>query len=53
MPLKHLRDRYDGQGLLEYALIVTLIAMACIVTLALLGQAVDDFFGSIPLPSGG
>lgn len=40
----------DGQGLVEYALILVLVALAVIVVLALLGPAIGNIFSNtIPL----
>jgi len=36
-----------GQGLVEYALIVGLISIACIATMALLGGKIGDVWTSI------
>jgi Flp pilus assembly pilin Flp len=40
--MTELREREDGQALVEYALILTLVAIACIVVLTALGGAVRD-----------
>jgi pilus assembly protein Flp/PilA len=37
----------DGQGLLEYALIMMLVAIAVIVILAVLGPAVGQMFSNV------
>jgi len=37
----------EGQGLVEYALIITLVALAVIVTLTALGGAVSTQFSAI------
>ncbi len=37
----------SGQGLVEYALIMLLVALAVIIILALLGPAVGNMFSSI------
>ena len=39
--------REEGQGLVEYALILVLIAIAVIVLLTLLGNTVKDVFSDI------
>ncbi|MGF1507694.1 MAG: pilus assembly protein [Anaerolineae bacterium] len=39
--------REEGQGLVEYALILVLVAVVVIVILALLGPAVGDVFSDI------
>jgi pilus assembly protein Flp/PilA len=40
-------EREEGQALAEYGLILALIAVACIVTLGVLGLAVADQLGDI------
>ena len=40
-------DREDGQGLAEYALILGLIAVVAIVSLAFLGNTVNDMLSFI------
>jgi pilus assembly protein Flp/PilA len=37
----------DGQGLVEYALILVLVALAVIVILALLGPAIGNMFSNV------
>ena len=39
--------REEGQGLVEYALILVLVSIAVIVILALLGEQVADVFSRI------
>jgi len=39
--------REEGQGLVEYALILVLIAIIVIAVLTLLGPAIGDIFSSI------
>jgi pilus assembly protein Flp/PilA len=39
--------REEGQGLVEYALILVLVAIAVIALLTLLGSTVSDVFSSI------
>ncbi len=39
--------REDGQGLVEYALILVLVAVVVIVILALLGPAIGNVFSAI------
>ncbi|HPV07749.1 MAG TPA: hypothetical protein PLD57_11795 [Aggregatilineales bacterium] len=39
--------REEGQGLVEYALILVLVAVVVIVILALLGPAIGDVFSNI------
>ncbi len=47
MSLKQKRDREHGQGLVEYALILALVALVVIVGAYLLGQAVQRVYGVI------
>jgi pilus assembly protein Flp/PilA len=37
----------EGQGLVEYALIIVLVSIACIITLGLLGTTVSGVFTTI------
>ena len=39
--------REEGQGLVEYALILVLVAVVVIVTLSLLGPAIGNIFSNI------
>ena len=39
--------REEGQGLVEYALILVLVSVVVIVVLALLGPAIGDVFSQI------
>lgn len=39
--------REEGQGLVEYALILVLVAVVVIVILALLGPAIGDIFSNL------
>jgi len=39
--------REEGQGLVEYALILVLVAVVVIIILALLGPAIGNIFSSI------
>jgi pilus assembly protein Flp/PilA len=41
------QPREEGQGLVEYALILVLVAIVVIVILALLGPAVGNVFSNI------
>jgi pilus assembly protein Flp/PilA len=41
--------REEGQGLVEYALILVLVAVVVIVILALLGPAIGNVFSNIVL----
>jgi pilus assembly protein Flp/PilA len=45
--LRSFLRREDGQGLVEYALILVLIAIVVIVVLSLLGDKVSTVFSSI------
>lgn len=47
--LKHFVERLheEGQGLVEYALILVLVAVVVIVILALLGPAIGNIFSNI------
>jgi pilus assembly protein Flp/PilA len=47
MAILNARDEEEGQGLVEYALIITLVALAVIVTLTALGTAVSGQFTNI------
>ena len=41
------QPREEGQGLVEYALILVLVAVVVIVMLALLGPAIGNIFSNI------
>ena len=43
----HLRGREEGQALVEYALILSLIAVVCIGALTLLGGNVNNILNQI------
>ena len=45
--LSGLSDREEGASLVEYALLVALIAVICIVAIAFLGQAASSKFSSV------
>lgn len=45
--LNKLLKREEGQGLVEYALIIFLVAIAVITALTLLGTQVSTIFGNI------
>ncbi len=45
--LRHLFDREEGQGLVEYAMIVGLVAVGVLALLTLLGDQVEAIFTSI------
>lgn len=40
-------QRQDGQGLVEYALILVLVALIVIVVLAILGPAIGNIFSQV------
>lgn len=40
-------DKQSGQGLVEYALILSLVAMASIIVLSVLGNAISDIFETV------
>jgi len=42
-----LRDREDGQGMVEYALILVLISIVVIVILSTLGKTVNNVFSNV------
>jgi len=44
---KNLYESEEGQGLIEYALIIVLIAIVVIAALLLLGPAIGNIFNSI------
>ncbi len=48
-----LEDKEEGQGLVEYALIIVLIAIAVIAAVTLLGDQVGAVFGQITTELGG
>jgi pilus assembly protein Flp/PilA len=45
--LERLFNRYRGQGLVEYALIIALVAVVVIGILILLGPAIGSIFSNI------
>ncbi|MCY4071850.1 MAG: pilus assembly protein [Chloroflexi bacterium] len=54
--MKHRPRHDDGQGLVEYALILVLVAVVVIVILALLGPSINNIFANVvntinPTPS--
>jgi pilus assembly protein Flp/PilA len=42
-----LRDREDGQGLVEYALILVFVSVVAIAALTLLGGSITSVFGKV------
>lgn len=51
--LTWLRSREEGQGLVEYALILVLVAVVAIATLALLGPQIQTVLNTILTNLGG
>jgi Flp pilus assembly pilin Flp len=47
LALKDLRDAESGQAMVEYALILSLVSVAAVGILALLGTSVSSIFSSI------
>ena len=45
--LRALKSKEDGQGMVEYALIIAFIAIVVIVALAFLGPVISDMFFDI------
>lgn len=43
----HLTDREEGQGMVEYALILVLIAVVVIVILQVVGKQVNNVFSNV------
>jgi pilus assembly protein Flp/PilA len=52
-PLMRLITREDGATMVEYGLMVALIALAVVATVTVLGGAVNGIFESVPSPLGG
>jgi len=46
---KALRDREDGQAMVEYALILALVSVAAVTVLSTLGTKVSNIFSTINL----
>jgi pilus assembly protein Flp/PilA len=42
-----LRNREEGQALVEYGLILGLVSVACITTLGLLGTGINDLLNQV------
>lgn len=42
-----IKEREEGQGLVEYALILVLVSIAAIATLTILGTSVSDVFDTV------
>jgi pilus assembly protein Flp/PilA len=51
--LKRVASREDGQGLAEYALILTLIAIVAIIALVFLGTQVSEILSTVGDSVGG
>ena len=47
LALSSVRDREDGQAMVEYALILFLVSVVSIAVLTLLGQSVSSVFSKI------
>ncbi|MGI5838270.1 MAG: Flp family type IVb pilin [bacterium] len=47
--LRRLRRDEDGQGMVEYAMIILLMALAVLTGLTLLGGGTNDFFANLDL----
>lgn len=45
--VRSFRDREEGQGLVEYALILSLVSIAAIVILGVLGTDVTEVFDTV------
>ena len=45
--MQNMMQDEEGQGLVEYALIIVLVSIACIVALGLLGTQVSSVFSNI------
>lgn len=48
-----LKDREDGQGMIEYALLAALISIIAIIAIGLVGGRVDDIFNDVLRALGG
>ena len=49
----YLPEKAEGQGLVEYALIIFLVSIAAVATLLLLGGRIAEVFGQIVTQLGG
>jgi len=49
LAVQALRDREDGQAMVEYALILALVSVAAVTVLSTLGTKVSTIFNSINL----
>lgn len=47
LALASLRDREEGQAMVEYALILALVSVAAVAILSVLGQSVSSIFSEI------
>jgi Flp pilus assembly pilin Flp len=43
------KTRMSGQGLVEYSLVILLIALACVGALTAFGGSLDGFFASVSI----
>jgi Flp pilus assembly pilin Flp len=51
MPRLHVNEHESGQALVEYALVLSLVALVCVGSLSALGLKVQDMFAPL-LPPG-
>ncbi len=47
IPTRHVEDEEEGQGMVEYALILVLISVVAIITMRVLGTTVAQKFSDI------
>jgi Flp pilus assembly pilin Flp len=47
LALRSMRDREDGQAMVEYALILFLVSVVSIAVLTLLGKSVSSVFSAV------
>jgi Flp pilus assembly pilin Flp len=45
--ITEIRDRQEGQAVVEYAVLLALILIAAVVTIGLVGGGVDDMFNTV------
>ena len=45
-----MRHHEDGQGMVEYGMIITLVALVAMAGLAILGNTTNSFLGGITIP---
>ncbi|TVR77590.1 MAG: Flp family type IVb pilin, partial [Sphaerobacteraceae bacterium] len=53
VPSVETEDQYEGQGMVEYGLILALVSVVAIVALLLLGPAIADIFDDVTDELGG